>query len=137
MPHRMFPPLKRDARPEEYREVVGQVSGTAVVKIEEHGLSGVRPIFGDPGIEPVTITVAARPSQVAPGRDGRRQPGCQFRETFFCAGVQRPQAEQRGQWAVDQMIKVEPIAARIPVSEAVSRAMNARQGYAIRARVGG
>jgi hypothetical protein len=35
------------------------------------------------------------------------------------------------------MIKVEPIAAPIPVSEAVSRTMNARQGYAIRARVGG
>ena len=51
----MAAPLERDARPEEHRQVVGQVPGTAIVEIEEYGLSGIRPLFQDAGIEPVAI----------------------------------------------------------------------------------
>ena len=94
-------------------------------------------MLDDTGIEPVTIAMAASPGQLASRRDSRRQSGRQLLETFLWGSAQGAQADQCRNGTMQQMIKVESVAALIRIGIAARRAMNARQGYAIRSRVSG
>src|SRR5713101_1691467 len=53
--------LEQNTAMKKCREIVSQKSGTAIIEIKKHRLSGPGSLQCDVGVVPVAITVAARP----------------------------------------------------------------------------
>src|SRR6266700_1473972 len=58
VPKRVLLLLEQNTSVEKYREIVGQISGTAFVEIEEHRLSGSRSVQHMVAVEPVAALIA-------------------------------------------------------------------------------
>jgi len=78
VPKRVLLLLEQNTSMEKCREIVCQKSGTAIIEIEEHRLSGVGSLQCNVGVIPVAITVAARPGKSVPFCQRTGQSRCQI-----------------------------------------------------------
>ena len=77
VPGRMVLSPEQNTIPEKDCEIVSQISGTAIVEIEEHRLPGMGSLQRDVGVVAVAVAVAACPGKSVPfrhaGGQSRRQ----------------------------------------------------------------
>lgn len=106
VPHGGRPPTEGRLRPQKHRQVVGEVSRTAVVKVEKYGFACVV----DPRIEAVTVTMAMRPAQIGEGFNRLCGPRSDVLEIAADLGVFHDAAiAYSGEGPMQQVFEIKPI----------------------------
>lgn len=90
-------------------EVVGEITETAIVKVEEHGLAGPRSLDRNTSVEAMTIAMAIRPGKVGARRDRSRDAG-----SLRCTSPPVSSDEEDGSARANFLVVVRAVAALIP-----------------------
>src|SRR5215510_3001749 len=75
VPHSICLTPERCLRPQMNGEIVGEITESAIVKVEEHGLPDPRSVDRNTSVEAMTIAMAIRPGKVGARRDSSREAG--------------------------------------------------------------